>query len=60
MNAVTLPSFTLPMRMPRFQPSWILVTDSDSESAEYSRSLRSMKRPLGRLNCVQVSSSLPC
>ena len=33
MNAVTLPSFALPMRMPRFQPSWLRDTDFDSESA---------------------------
>ena len=33
MNAVTEPSRALPMRIPRFQPSWFLETDSDSESA---------------------------
>ena len=32
-DAVTEPSFALPIRMPRFQPSWFLATDSDSESA---------------------------
>jgi len=33
MNTVTAPSFALPTRMPRFQPSWFFDTDSDSESA---------------------------
>jgi hypothetical protein len=33
MNAVTDPSRALPMRMPRFHPSWFRDTDSDSESA---------------------------
>ena len=33
MNAVTEPSLALPIRMPRFQPSWFFETDSDSESA---------------------------
>jgi hypothetical protein len=33
MKAVTAPSLTRPTRMPRFQPSWFLETDSDSGSA---------------------------
>src|SRR5689334_13711582 len=32
MNDFTEPSFALPMRMPRFHPSWLRATDSDSES----------------------------
>jgi hypothetical protein len=33
MKAATEPSLALPTRMPRFQPSWFLETDSDSKSA---------------------------
>src|SRR5262249_37387242 len=33
MKYITLPSFALPMRMPRFQSWWLRETDFDSESA---------------------------
>src|SRR6185295_17928356 len=44
------PSFRLPQRIPRFQPSWLRDTDSDSESATYRMSFLSTHTPLGRLN----------
>ena len=58
MNAVTLPSFALPMRMPRFQSPCFREL-FDSESATYSTSSLVMKRPLGRLNCFHSAMKLP-
>src|SRR6266542_2627254 len=56
-NAVTLPSFTLPMRMPRVKPGFCLLFDC--ESVTYRMSLRSMNTPLGRPNCFHWSRNFP-
>jgi hypothetical protein len=56
MNAVTVPSDALPMRMPRTQPGW--RSDPDSESATHSMSLRSMNTELkGCVSCWCVALS---
>ena len=53
MNANTMPSLALPIRMPRFQPA--LLPKFDSESAEYRMSFLSMNKPLGLPNWVQLA-----